>query len=161
MLCQLDKLGDLSYVNALFGTVMSFGLFERCGSMSQQDGPVRKGACCHSWCPEFNPQIHLMKEENWLLQGIFWPPQVFHGPYVYTCTHTYMHTYTIHKRQWAGVPMLESAQMLLAPPPPKKPVLRWALLGLTSGLSLFAVQCRTPRKLITAVTTAVCATPIP
>jgi hypothetical protein len=40
VLCQLDKLGDLSYVNALFGTHNVFWTFERGGSPSQQDGPV-------------------------------------------------------------------------------------------------------------------------
>lgn len=109
MLCYLDKLGNLSYVDTLLGTCNVFGIFfEKGGSLGQPDGPVGTGACCQAWWPKINLQIHLVKEESWLLQVLLtstyvpWP----------ICVHAYtyiQHIHSINTRKivkgslWVGV----------------------------------------------------------
>lgn len=154
MLCCLDKLGNLSYVDALLGTCNVFGIFfEKGGSLGQPDGPVGTGACCQAWWPKINLQIHLVKEESWLLQVLLtstyvpWP----------ICVHAYTHTtYTLNKYKknckgfslgWSPRLRLFSGLSL-----PRSRFCGWVLLCLTDRLSPFAVCWRqslkgsTPRK---------------
>lgn len=64
VLCQLDKLGDLSYVNALLGTRNIFWTFERGGSLSQQDDPVSEVPAAKPDALSLIIPSHLIREGN-------------------------------------------------------------------------------------------------